>query len=82
MKVKDVIKLLQDNYFDDEHIICVWWDKVAFDGYLPNDEEPEGDVPTAYWNVVAEQYEMPDHLVSLVHDDIVEVLRNDKGGDA
>jgi hypothetical protein len=81
MKVKDVIKMLNDNYNEDEELVIAWWDKYIIERYLTTDEMFPVVIADADWAVVCQNMEdltdranaevvdaIEDHYGAITHD--------------
>ena len=81
MKVKDAIKMLNDNYNEDEELVIAWWDKYLIERYLTTDEMFPVVIADADWEVVCQNMEdltdranaevvdaIEDHYGAITHD--------------
>ena len=81
MKVKDAIKMLNDNYNEDEELVIAWWDKYIIERYLTTDEMFPVVIADADWEVVCQNMEdltdranaevvdaIEDHYGAITHD--------------
>lgn len=75
MKVRDIIKCLQDFHDLDEELIVAWWDKECFYGWSNDDGEQE-PVPQETWDAVASHYVESDFVMDSWKEDIYRDLHN------
>lgn len=81
MKVKDAIKMLNDNYNEDDELVIAWWDKYLIERYLTTDEMFPVVIADADWEVVCQNMEdltdkanaevvdaIEDHYGAITHD--------------
>ena len=88
MKVRDLIKTLQNTLDPDEEIIVDWWDRKCFSRVwdVDGDTTTDGYPPVEQWERAVKQWEdwsrdgtnnITDEVWEWVHEALVEMMPND-----
>lgn len=76
MKVKEVIKMLNDNYHEDDELVIAWWDKGLIENYLTTDEMFPVVIADADWEVVCQNME---DLTDRANSEVVDAIEDHYG---
>lgn len=76
MKVKEVIKMLNDNYHEDDELVIAWWDKGLIESILTEDKMFPLVIADADWEVVCQNME---DLTDRANSEVVDAIEDHYG---